>query len=170
MIKLDVPFYKQIDDNACGAAVLEMVYKFWNLVLPPSQQDIMETYKELEPHGSGNFRITSDNIVLDAKKRGFESFWEKVPYNNKEATTKIIKGILKQGVPIIVCQQFTKKDSQTGHFRIIIGFTKNKFILHDPHPDIGSENLEWPAETLLDYWQPTGENVTGGVLIIIKPG
>src|SRR3989344_7418225 len=88
--KLKVPYILQINENACGAAVLEMVYRYYGLN-DISQEDIFNKYKEHEPYGSGNFRITVDNIVSDAKERGFSSFFYRIYFVYHKDTNYYLK-------------------------------------------------------------------------------
>jgi len=88
--KLGVPYIPQINENACGAAVLEMVYKYYGLE-NISQDEIFNKYKEFEPYGSGNIRLSTDNLVSDALGRGFLSFWARGDYNNKENSINLLK-------------------------------------------------------------------------------
>lgn len=170
--KLKVPYISQINDNACGAAVLEMVYKCYGLedIL---QEEIYEKYKKLEPHGTGNFRIDTNMLVSDALSRGFLSFWAKANYSNTKECFKLLKLLTQESkIPVIVCQQFTKKQEHSGlgHFRLVVGVsTKDNVIyVHDPHKELGGEYQEWELDKFVDYWQPTGENVTGGIFVVIK--
>ncbi|WKZ24586.1 MAG: papain-like cysteine protease family protein [Patescibacteria group bacterium] len=169
---LKVPFIYQINENACGAAVLEMVYKYYGLN-DVSQEEIYKKYKQLEPHGTGNFRITTDALVADSLRRGFLSFWNKVDYNNPDECFNLLQFLTKKSkIPIIVCQQFTKNEEHKdlGHFRLVVGVDKkNKIIyVHDPHKELGGQYQKWSLDKFVDFWQPTGQNVTGGVFVIIK--
>lgn len=56
---LKVPYITQFDPNACGPAVLHMIYEYYDLK-NVSQEIIFDIYQELEPHGSGNLRMTTE--------------------------------------------------------------------------------------------------------------
>jgi len=166
--KLKVPYILQINENACGAAVLEMVYRYYGLN-DISQEDIFNKYKEHEPYGSGNFRITVDNIVSDAKERGFSSFWNRINCaNHKDAINTLKRLTMDLRIPVIVCQKFTEEQPLIGHFRIVVGIKNNIVYVHDPHVSNGGKDKEWVIERFMEFWQPTGENVTGGVYVVIK--
>ena len=68
MKSLKIPYIPQININACGAAALEMIYKYYGLN-DVNQQELMKKYQELEPHGSGNFRLTTDNLINGRPKQ-----------------------------------------------------------------------------------------------------
>lgn len=165
--KLKVPYIRQINENACGVAVLEMVYKYYGLQ-DISQQEIMQKYQELEPHGTGNFRITTDNLVSDALSRFFLSFWARADFRNNKNVNQLLTLLINSKIPIIVCQKFTNEQPQLGHFRIVVGIMDNIIFLHDPHQTSGAAYQEWNMEDFLNFWQPTGDNVTGGIFIVIK--
>lgn len=169
--KLRVPYITQINENACGAAVLEMVYGFYGLHI--LQGKIYEKYRALEPHNTGNYRIITENLVSDALGSGFLSFWAKANYSDKDECFNLLKLLVnKSKIPVIVCQQFTKnpEHESLGHFRIVVGVNEKEhtIFVHDPHNELGGEYQKWSLEKFVDFWQPTGQNVTGGVFVIIK--
>lgn len=166
MRNLSVPFVYQYNSNACGAAALEIIYKYFGLT-NISQEEIFEKYKKLEPHGSGNYYISTGDLISDAKSRDFYAEKYQLNYNSIE-NISLLKEILQQELPIIVCQQYTKEKRLIGHFRVIIGIDNEYVYFHDPSPKIGGENLKQSYREFFDYWQPTGKNVIGGRFYIIS--
>lgn len=165
---LSVPYAPQINENACGAAVLEMVYRYYGLK-DASQSGLYDKYKVLEPHGSGNFRFDTDSLVVDALGRGFLASWERAQYEDKKSVIDLFKELVqKNKVPIIVCQKFTDTQPLIGHFRVVVGISGEKIYVHDPHVTLGGAYQEWPIEKFIDFWKPTGKNVTGGIYVVIK--
>lgn len=164
---LSLKYIPQINEYACGAAALAMIYNYYGLE-NFSQEDLMSRYLESEFHGSGNLMITTDNMVLDAKNRGFNASWIRVNYKNYAESINQLRSLIFSGTPVIVCQKFTDNMPLIGHFRVVVGFNDEAIFLHDPYPEIGGENMKWPIKKIMDFWQPTGGNVTGGVLIIIN--
>ena len=81
----------------------------------------------------------------------------------------VLKNIIMRGVPIIVCQQYTKEQSIIGHFRIVVGIGNKYIYLHDPDRNFGGKNIRWTHEKFFNYWQATGMNVTGGTYFLIEP-
>jgi len=167
--KLKVPYIQQINKNACGAAVLEMIYKYYG-IKNITQSDIFNKYKEPEPHGTGNNRISTDDLVRDASGQGFLSFWARADYNNKETSFNLLRRLtMESKIPVIVCQKFTNKEPLIGHFRIVVGIKDNNIVyVHDPHVEKGGGFKEWSIDHFMEFWKPTGKNVTGGVFIVIK--
>ncbi len=164
---LKVDYIPQININACGAAVLEMIYKYYDLQ-GLSQQDLMEKYKELEPHGSGNFMLSTDNLVLDARSKGLNAGWIRANWQDRIGSISLLRVLVDSGVPVIVCQKFTEGQPLIGHFRIVLGIDEEKVCLHDPSVETGGANIEWTVEKFMDFWKPTGQNVTGGILVFIS--
>ncbi|MEK9131919.1 MAG: C39 family peptidase [Patescibacteria group bacterium] len=167
MKKLQVPYRKQFNNNACGPAVLEMVYEYYGYT-NISQEEILNQYKELEPHGSGNLRMITSSLIQDARKRGLSAGWARVNYSSLSDSIVVLKILIENSrIPIIVCQKFSDQQPQIGHFRIVIGVDEKYVYLNDPHPTLGGQDIQWSIEKFMDFWQPTGENVTGGVFCII---
>ena len=165
---LKVPYIAQFNSNACGAAVLQMIYEYYGLQ-DVSQEILFNTYQELEPRGSGNLRMTTDALVQDSRERGFNSGWSRVNYSSNEDSINLLKIlVLKNKIPIIVCQKFTEDHPTIGHFRIVLGIDEGFVYLHDPNNEIGGPKLKWPINKFMDFWQWTGDNVTGGIFCYIS--
>lgn len=168
MVTLPVPYIPQINFCACGAAALAMVYKYYKLEI--SQEALFRKYAELEPHGSNNFRITTDNLVEDAVSRGFDAQWARVRFRDEKESMEEVSTLLHNyKIPIIVCQKYTDKQPLIGHFRVVIGADESSVVFHDPDPTFGGPHKKWPITKFMKYWQPTGMNVTGGIMVVIRP-
>lgn len=170
MAQLNVPYLNQINDNACGAAVLAMVYQYYgrkNIL----QTKIFRQYCEKEPHGSGNLRITTDNLVRDAKGRGFDADRGRVNLENRSEVFSLLKKFILEKSPLVVVQQFTKEQAHLGHFRVVVGINEENqtILVHDPHSSLGGPSKVWALDKFIDFWRETGQNVTGGVYVWIKP-
>jgi uncharacterized protein YvpB len=166
MKSIKVPYVHQININACGAAVLEMVYRYYgrdNF----SQEELMTKYQELEPHGSGNFRLNTNSLAVDAREQGFNAGIGRAIYQSVPDVIALLKLMLDSGIPLIVCQRFTDEQPLIGHFRIVVGLDEEYVYLHDPSVEIGGENLKWQINKFVDFWQETGNNVTGGIFVFI---
>ncbi|RJP43623.1 hypothetical protein C4587_02685 [Candidatus Parcubacteria bacterium] len=162
------PYAVQFNLNACGPAVLEMVYRY-NGLKNISQEKLYSEYQGLEPHGSGNYRMTTDNLVSDARKKGLNSFWARANYESSDDVKNLLETLTKQlRIPVIVCQKLSDQYPQIGHFRVVLSIDKDNISLHDPSPDIGGASQKWPIQKFIDFWKPTGQNVTGGIFIVIK--
>jgi hypothetical protein len=69
-------------------------------------------------------------------------------------------------VPLIVCQSRKESGPLLGHFRVIVGIDEKEAVFHDPVPEVGKD-VQWPIDKMMENWQQTGINVTGGVAIWI---
>jgi predicted double-glycine peptidase len=166
MAKLSVPYIKQFADGACGAAALEMIYRFYN-VNDVDQAAIFAAFQEKEPHGSGELRITTDNMVADAKSRGFVADWFRVNFSDQATAITIIKENCAKSIALVACQRYTQQQPLLGHFRVITGCDKKRIFAHDPCPKFGGADFAYRIDEFLDAWKPTGANITGGVTIRI---
>lgn len=169
MSPLPVPYIRQINQNACGAAALMMIYKYYGLE-DVGQKDIYEKYAEKEPHGSGNFRIRTEHMVQDARDRNFEADWNCVNYVDSDESMDELRILIHEfKIPVIVCQKYTNREPLIGHFRVVLDMTETDVLLHDPDIIIGEASQKWPIEKFMQFWQRTGDNVVGGVMIAIRP-
>ena len=105
---------------------------------------------------------------MDARSKGFKTGWARANWSNPLDSISLLQLLTDAGIPVIVCQKFTEEQPLIGHFRIVLGVDKEKIYLHDPNPEIGGPNIEWAIEKFIDFWKPTGDNVTGGILIFVS--
>jgi len=166
-IMLEIPYKKQIHHNACAIAALEMVYRYYrpSMAAKFSQRKEFQKLKELEPHGSGNFRVSTDNIIKLARKKRLYANWGRVSSDPDVLYQQIEYFIKDQKIPLIVCQRYTVQQPQIGHFRVLLGVYKDEFFLHDPCPKTGGPMLRLGIDKCIDCWRYTGANVTGGVAV-----
>ena len=163
---LDVPFTKQFSQAACGAAAFEMVLKFLRSRSTSfSQKTFYNKLAELEPHHSGNYRITTDNIVSSARNRHLKAGWGRVSPKLDQMAQQIDHFLASEKIPLIACQKYLAEQPELGHFRVIVGIEGDQVTLHDPCPETGGKNIQWPLEKLKENWKRTGDNVTGGTAI-----
>lgn len=160
---LDVQYFAEINGTACGAAALEMVYNYYGKS-DVRQEDIYNKYQEIEPEFGTISRISTADLVSDAQSRGFKAFWNKVNYLDKDESLSVLKNYINHKIPVIVCQQWTKQSPKIGHFRVVVDVNDNNVYFYDPESGL----IKLSTDQFMDYWQPTGQNVTGGVYIIIE--
>lgn len=168
MKKLNVQYFKQINSAACGAACLEMVYKYYGLE-DISQEQIFEKYKATDPHNSKGVRMLTNDIVLDAKSMGFKSSVIIADFKDTNTAITLLDIFLTDSIPLIVCQQYNLLAPLAGHFRVVVGIDDQDVYFHDPDDKIeNGQLLQLSHSKFLELWQPTGENVTGGRFVWIK--
>ena len=167
---LKVPFIQQFDPNACGAGVLDMIYNYYEIE-GFDQREMYEKYKQLDPHGSENedYCISVFDLMDDARSKELDAGWAGANYESVENCVSLIKVFIDNKIPLIVIQQFSKEDPLLGHFRIIVGIDEEFIYFHDPHVEIGGANKRLSYEEFVELWQPTGENVTGGIFMWVRP-
>jgi len=166
-VVLSVPYFKQYNEFACGAAAFEMVFRY----LKPktlskfSQAKMYAELSEAVPNWFGAFRITTDNIVDFAKRRGLHAGWGRAHPTPERFLAQLELALIDNGIPLIACQRLERAPN-IGHFRVVIGWANpSMVILNDPEDPDGAY---WPLDRFLDYWRSSpGGNVTGGVAIWI---
>ena len=126
----------QITNYACGAAALKMVLDYYNVNL--SQEKIMKLARTTKEKGTD-----PKDIVTAAKKFGFKVIWK------QGWTVDEVKKTLKRGIPIIANFQLEHKKGE-GHYAVIIGFTKNEFIISDPHSGFSFRKIN--TAKFMNYW------------------
>jgi hypothetical protein len=123
MTELPVRFKPQDLDDACGAAALEMVIRYYrpSKLTKFSQKTVYRHFAKNEPLGTGNYRIDTEAIITTAKGRGFSAGWGRVDMEKANLQRQISYFVETKGIPLIACQQYTDELYQLGHFRVIIG-------------------------------------------------
>jgi len=132
-----------------------------------TKKEFFENCKEARPDGSGVF-IKTEKLITDVQARGLNSDWGRVKYNDMEKSIQTLKQFLNVDMPVIVCQQYTKEQKQYGHFRVVFKVDDKDIFFHDPHPKTGGEEIAWSHEKFMDFWQPSGKEVIGGIYIWIE--
>ena len=166
---LDVPYFKQINDSACGAAALQMVYKFLrpSKLSAFSQQKIFRKLVCPAATDPTKGKINSDDIISAAVNRKLHAKWGRVSLEPQERLEQLTYFLTAEVVPIIACQRFTAEEPKLGHFRVLLAADANSVTFHDPHPQTGGEGLTWAIDKFVDFWRFTSPDVTGGVAIWI---
>ncbi len=139
---LPVGNLNQITNYACGAAALKIVLDYYDK--PLTQHTIMQLVETTKEKGTD-----AKGIVSAAKKLGFKVIWK------QGWTIEEIKKSLKKGIPIIVNFQLAHKKGE-GHYAVIIGFTKNEFILSDPHSNFSYRKVD--IKTFMEHWYELEDN------------
>lgn len=165
MEPLPVFYRQQFNDHACGAAALEMLCKYYGRATAFSQKSVFKRLSHLEPHGSGNYRISSDDLMEAARRRGLHAGWGRVSMDAAERLQQLDYFLEQERVPLIACQKYTDDLPDLGHFRVMLAFDDKSITVHDPCPKFGGASKQWDMEKFIDYWKYTGLNVTGGVAI-----
>jgi ABC-type bacteriocin/lantibiotic exporter with double-glycine peptidase domain len=165
MAKLKVPYVQQSRGDTCMAAALSAIYNYYGV--DRSEMDIWQKRKRKRPEADGDFIWVSD-LVNDAKENGFDAEWVKVDLSKVAIVKNTLQQLKYNEVPVIVCNQYTKEQPKIGHARIITDISNTSIYMHDPDPKIGGASQRWDWNTFMDSWQPSGEEVVGGVYIIVK--
>lgn len=135
MKNIKVPLLKQ-GKMECGPTSLRMVLKYFNRTV--SQKNIINKIGGLRKFG-----VRTIDLADFAKNIGFDVYCYS---NNKKFShgkadikkpnkLEILK-FLKKGLPVIISIRsyilYNKEKSNRGHFIVIVGYEKGKFIYNDP--------------------------------------
>lgn len=114
---ISVPFFKQDTEYSCGAAVMQMVFRFYGKVF--SEETLMRKLKTREDSG------TNHQSMIDlARTEGL------YVYVNNESSLDEVAYFIGRNIPIIV--HFIEPDTDDGHYAVVIGIEHEKIVLNDP--------------------------------------
>jgi ABC-type bacteriocin/lantibiotic exporter with double-glycine peptidase domain len=157
---LNVPHVRQAGPTHCGAACLEMVYRYFGIT-NRTQHDIW-CRNTFRPDGTGHY-LSTQAIIDDLINNGFLVLCGQILLENKKCNGSLIR-TLNNELPIIACKQWNQNPSY-GHFVVITGLENNTIIYLDP------ETNSVPKRKILDdfmnEWRATGPEVIGGQFIIM---
>ncbi|MFH1990267.1 MAG: C39 family peptidase [Patescibacteria group bacterium] len=117
-IMLPIGTYRQKTKFTCGPAALKIVSEY--LGLSASEKYIAKLSKTTKTKGTN-----PQDLVEGAKNLGFSA------YQKEHLTLNEVKNLIKKGIPIIANYQYEPQFGE-GHYAVIIGFSKDNFILSDP--------------------------------------
>jgi len=161
---LPVPFIRQIHIDSCGAAALEMVYKYYGIE-NISQEEIFNGSKKHDI-GNGRFILKEETLVSDAENRDFCAQILQFTFENIKDMAETLNVSIECKIPLIVCQQ-SEENSVLGHYRIVIGVDKKNIYFQDPNMRKNFKYMKWPHEKFFNHWKPNGKTVLGNTCTII---
>ena len=115
---LPIGTYRQKTKFTCGPAALKIVLEYFRR--PISEKYLAKLSKTTKIKGTN-----PQDLVEGAKKLGFSA------YQKEYITPDEVKNLIKKGIPIIANYQYEPRFGE-GHYAVIIGFSKDNFILSDP--------------------------------------
>lgn len=127
---LDVPYYSQLDNKfdpytACNVTSLAMCLSYYKIKPPDYMQ--LEDYLFQRAADRGWSRFTPEGI-----KKLAESFKGIKNHLTTAGTLQNIRESINKGWPVIIHGFFTAP----GHIIVIVGYTDDGFIVHDPYGEI----------------------------------
>jgi len=137
-VKLNVPFEPNLG-NTCFSSSFAMVMRYWG-----KDVHVDDVLKIVGRPPFGGYEHPELNLWM-AKKYGLN--FEYLPNSSIEH----IKLYINEGYPVIVHQTFSLSEN-TGHNRVVIGYsdTKSAFIVNDPSRL--SANYEIPYSDFKKLW------------------
>lgn len=162
MSNLNVPYVSQAGETHCGAACLEMVYRFLGIT-DTSQEKIWQKRKILRPDGSADY-IPTQGMVDDAVNKGLYVLVGQICLE-VEKCNESLRNILVSGLPVIAGKQWTKNPTY-GHFVVVIGLKYNHVVYLDP--ELNQKPQEKRIGDFISEWQhTTGEEVVDGRFLVV---
>ena len=106
----------------CGPAVLKIVLNYHQI--PATEKKLAQLCRTTKAG------TDPQNIVAAAQKFGV------LAYQKENMTIEGVKKIIRGGTPVIANFQLKSKKGE-GHYAVIVGYSRNTFILSDPQEDRG---------------------------------
>jgi len=160
---IKVKHIKQMSSSACGAACLAMIYEYFGDTV--DQNNIWDRLKKKRPLVEGDFYIDSNADMKDATKNGYDFVIGRSYWDIKDAFQPI-EQFLRSGIPVSVTQQ-GHPDPKLGHCRVVVGLDEKHVFVNDPEKDKG--NTKMTRKEFFNAWEESGDEVTGGVMMVIFP-
>jgi len=137
MKQLKLPLLKQRGKRDCGIVALQMVLQYYKKEV--SVQEIRKRIGGLKSYG-----VATTSLAVCARSFGLKadcySFNAKMAQGHaiiKKPSKKDIISFLERGVPVILTVRsfllFESDPSTQGHFIVMIGYDKGKFVYADPY-------------------------------------
>ncbi|HZZ81684.1 MAG TPA: cysteine peptidase family C39 domain-containing protein [Gemmataceae bacterium] len=159
MLVLDIPYQRQINRDACGAAALAMIYESFGV--PCSQEEIWP--RTACPGPGPSARTKTWLLCADALRLGFSALTIKAldPWQMlRECAAQNIRAILNHRL---------SNATPAGHYSVLVAIDENQVVLHDPQlgPQWRLSRVE-----LLDLWcrRLSDLEITGRVLLAVARG
>lgn len=111
----------------CGPAALKIVLDYYNH--PATEKELAQLCQTTRAG------TVPQKIVGAAQKLGLSA------YQKENLTVEEVKKIVKSGTPLIANFQLRPKKGE-GHYAVIIGYSKDVFILSDPQEDRGYREVK----------------------------
>ncbi len=147
---LPVGTYRQAVPWSCGPAALKIVMDF--LRWPVSEEYLAKLCKTTRKKGTN-----VKDLLEVARKMNF------VAEERQKLTINEVKGLIREGTPIIANYQFEPEFGE-GHYAVIIGFSKDEFILSDPSENKGYVRVK--VKDFMDQWYELEDKTVRQGLIV----
>ena len=122
MLSHDVPYETQINELACGAACLSMVFRLFGI--PVSSEKI---WSDVEKHEGVPF---AQHICSFANKQSVTA----MALYLQDCSGEILDFCLLNHLEVILLQRFVENPFN-GHYTVLIGADKDFIYYHDPNPN-----------------------------------
>ena len=150
---LPVGTYRQTSVWTCGPTALKIVLNYFG-------KDLSESYLAKLSKTTKSGGTNPSDLVKVAKQFGLYA------KDKQNLTVLEVKKNIKSGNLIIANYQYTPKFGD-GHYAVIIGYDKNKFILSDPANDSGYVIVKI-SDFIKLWYELEDKTVRQGIIINFK--
>ena len=149
-MKLTLRYNRQQTDYSCGPASLKMVLRFFG-------DKKSEKYLIKKAHTDKITGTKHKWMIKTAISQGFYC------YANSNSSPHEIKHFLMLGLPVII--DYTEPSQNIGHYSVIIGYKKDKFIMNDPW---NGKNFLISEKKMIDLWHDSITKSNKWIMVISK--
>ena len=165
MKKIKIPYYKQSDQEGCGAAAISMALIACGISIP--QEEILHLILKKHNQSDKKNTFTHDMCSFLFDKGAYALY---VGGLNDVKTWNLLKTYVRKGFPLIALQRYSLRNSRS-HFRVITGHEfineKHKIYFHDP---IDGKDQSLMKDKFFDLWkhEPGSDQLRINELVVIK--
>jgi len=115
---LDVPYYKQDTNYSCGAASVQMLLRFFNILT--SERDLMDALGTVAVYGTHH-----QPIIEYITSQGLYCY-----VNTESEIDEVEYHLVHQKLPVMV--HYIEPSTNEHHYSIVIAVHDDAIVLHDP--------------------------------------
>lgn len=156
MVKLEIPYRKQVNEYMCGPATLQMVLAFFGKT---SSQRKLRKMMQASPAELKNRGTSNHKMVRAAQRAGF------YVYVNEDSIMEEIHYFVGLGYPVII--NYIEPSEDEGHFSVVAGFSAllKQIVLKDPW---NGDNFKISEAQFLRRWRSRYDGHQRWMMVVSK--
>lgn len=145
---LNLTYINQGDEPYCGSACLTMVLNYWGYNV------------SLQTVTNAVFNTTGNNMTMVSTILSYGANYPNLTFSSFTGNITLLQNYIDWGIPVIVCQNMTAQIPEW-HFRIVVGYNTEGFVVIDP--DFGQCLINY--SNFATFWQQS-DTITNSSLAI----
>ncbi len=116
---IDIPYFKQDTDYSCGAVTIQMILRHFGII--KSEEKLI-----IKLHTDDKYGTHHKPIIDYLTAQGLYCY-----VDTNSSLDALRHYIEKHNLPVMV--HYVEPTDELDHYSLVIGFSENKVILHDPY-------------------------------------